>query len=173
MAMDETNPRVAHGETRPLASPSAGLMGRDRGLRRVPLSFAPEPAPADRTPDALCDLDSATDQDLPEVMRQVARLSRALGVAIDPDGAPDGVPDGLGAPAIAGQRRVAFTLRIDPVRHAQLRQIVGAQAISAQRVLIAAFDQYCAASIGSSAHTPSILSFSTLQSGRLLTGKQP
>ncbi|WP_051280653.1 hypothetical protein [Novosphingobium acidiphilum] len=113
------------GGIKPLASLDAAMLGR-RGLaRRVPLSFG---APEAGAPEA------GGPAEVPEVIRQVERLAAALGL----DGPAPAVAE-PGEPA----RRIAFTLRIDPVRHARLRQVVAAEGRSAQLVLTDALDLYC------------------------------
>jgi hypothetical protein len=102
-----------------MASLGASLLGRRVDGRRVPLSFAQiEP--------------EAPDGDIPEVLRQIERLATALGLDTPEPDSGDGVK----------RRRVACTVRLDPTRHAQLRQIANARATSAQCVLVDAFDQY-------------------------------
>jgi hypothetical protein len=103
---------------KPVASLGSGLLGRRVGERRVPLSFAPVDTEA---PDAA----------IPEVLRQIERLSAALGL---------GTPE----PQAGARRRVACTVRLDTTRHARLRQIANARATSAQCVLVEALDQYLA-----------------------------
>ena len=113
------------GGIKPLASLDAAMLGR-RGLaRRVPLSFG---APEAGAPEA------GGPAEVPEVIRQVERLAAALGL----DGPAPAVAE-PGEPA----RRIAFTLRIDPARHARLRQVVAAEGRSAQLVLTDALDLYC------------------------------
>jgi hypothetical protein len=113
------------GGIKPLASLDAAMLGR-RGLaRRVPLSFGAPEAGA---------IDAGGPAEVPEVIRQVERLAAALGL----DGPAPAVAE-PGEPA----RRIAFTLRIDPARHARLRQVVAAEGRSAQLVLTDALDLYC------------------------------
>ena len=118
------------GGIKPLASLDAAMLGR-RGLaRRVPLSFG---APEAGAPEAGA-IDAGGPAEVPEVIRQVERLAAALGL----DGPAPAVAE-PGEPA----RRIAFTLRIDPARHARLRQVVAAEGRSAQLVLTDALDLYC------------------------------
>jgi hypothetical protein len=113
---------------KPLASLGAGLLGRRAPARRVPLTFAP-----------IEDLagDADVEADLPEVVLQVARLAHALGIS-----APAELVDGDAQASAAPRQRIAFTLRLDPVRHGRLRQIAADQRRSAQQVLVEAFDHY-------------------------------
>jgi hypothetical protein len=123
---------------KPLASLDGAMLGR-RGLaRRVPLSFAP-------IEDIVSDDSVATE--LPEVVQQVARLARALGIDVPDDEVADLPIDG----ADTARRRVAFTLRLDAVRHARLRAIAGDEGRSAQQVLIEALDLYRAGTAGPTA----------------------
>ena len=118
---------------KPMASLGAGLLGRAAPARRVPLSFAPvEQLSADAVADAA----------VPEVVLQVARLAQAF--------APDAVDEPLAAPpqGDTSGRRVAFTLRLDPVHHDRLRQVAAAQQRSAQQVLVDALDYYSAGASG-------------------------
>ncbi len=114
------------------ASLNAGMLGRSDAVRRVPLSFAAVEKEADDIAEAV---------EVPEVVRRVERLALALGLEID---APVTTDAPIEVVPPARTRRVAFTLRIDPVRHARLRQIVSTEGRSAQQVLIDAMDQYCA-----------------------------
>jgi len=106
---------------KPMASLVSGMLGRRVEGRRVPLSFAPVETDA---PDAA----------VPEVLRQIERLAVALGL-----GAPEPVEaDGT------KRRRIASTVRLDPTRHAHVRQIANARATSVQCVLVEALDLYLA-----------------------------
>jgi|GEM_PF-1952646 len=152
-----------------MASLGAGLLGRRVEGRRVPLSFAPiEP--------------EVPDSNIPEVLRQIGRLAEALG--LDTPEPHNGEGGGKGAK----RRRIACTVRLDPDRHAQLRQVVMARATSAQCVLVEAFDQYLASfaiaptisgpSIsGPGISTPSIstpsISATPLSRAQRPTGNQP
>jgi hypothetical protein len=128
-----------------MASLGAGLLGRRVEGRRVPLSFAPiEP--------------EAPDGDIPEVLRQIERLAVALGLDTPEPQTVEG----------AKRRRIACTVRLDPERHAHLRQIAMAQATSAQCVLVVAFDQY----LSSFAVTPAT-SATPSSRAQLPTGNQP
>jgi len=152
---------------KPMASLDAGLLGRRTPARRVPLSFAPVEAeiPEAEIPGESDNVELGAEfgaGGLPEVMRQVERLALALGV-----GLTVAAPEPVQASAIP-RRRVAFTLRLDPERHGQLRQIAGAQGRSAQLVLVEAFDRYRA----SFAFTP-ILSATPSSPCQLPTGNQP
>jgi hypothetical protein len=119
-----------------MASLDAGLLGRRSALRRVPLSFVPAD-PGEPGQDAV------QDDTVPEVRRQIERLALAM------------EQPAADAPQVeasaAGASRIAFTLRLDAERHGNLRQIAAAQRRSAQRVLIEAFDIYCAPTPSSSA----------------------
>lgn len=137
---------------KPMASLGSALLGRRAPARRVPLTFAPiEELTADATIDA----------DLPEVMLQVARLAQALGIDTPADvvDAHEQVGQGqvgqeqVGQEQVGGpaRSRVAFTLRFDPARHGQLRQLAATQRRSAQQVLVEAFDRYCAGQSGTAA----------------------
>ena len=139
---------------KPMASLGAALLGRNAGgksaaTRRIPLSFAP-----------IEELNVATARvaDVPEVVLQMARLEQALnGVA------PADTPTGA---------RVAFTLRLDPVRHGRLRQLALEQQRSAQQVLSEAFDCYFDR-YGAGASGPAT-PFATVPSPRKApTGNQP
>lgn len=111
---------------KPLASLDAGLLGRRSPTKRVPLSFAPR-EPVD-----------GVAPELPEVVQQIARLARALGI--------DAPADAIAAPPTetddTSRGRVAFTLRLDTLRHGRLRAIAAAEGRSAQQVLVTAFDFY-------------------------------
>jgi hypothetical protein len=139
---------------KPLASLNAGMLGRGGGSRRVPLTFAPlEPASDDVA------------VELPEVVQQVARLARALGIDVPADPVVPPVAEA----ADTGRRRIAFTLRLDAQRHGRLRAIAVAQARSAQQVLVDAFDRYQAGATGHAADLPA-----TAPSHRKApTGNQP
>lgn len=118
---------------KPMASLGSALLGRRPAARRVPLTFAPI---AELAADAALEAD-LSEVVLPEVVLQVARLAEALGVEAPLD------PVDAHEPANGAARpRVAFTLRLDPVRHGRLRQLAAAQARSAQAVLIEALDRY-------------------------------
>lgn len=147
--------------TKSFASLNAAMLGRSAPARRMPLSFARFEAEVIAVtatevevieaeileievlaPDVV---EVASVADVPEVVRQVERLALALGVDSP---APDSDVLPIAAAPREPGRRLAFTLRIDPVRHARLRQIVSAEGRSAQQVLIDAMDQYCARTSG-------------------------
>jgi hypothetical protein len=126
---------------KPMASLGAGLLGRAGSARRVPLSFAPvEPLLADPLADA----------EVPEVMLQVARLAQAFAPALSAE--PAAGPQ----PVVASGRRVAFTLRLDPVHHDRLRRVAAAQNRSAQQVLVDALDHYSAGASGTAATSATV-----------------
>jgi hypothetical protein len=130
---------------KPMASLGAGLLGRAGSARRVPLSFAPvEPLLADPLADPLADAE------VPEVMLQVARLAQAFAPALSAE--PAAGPQ----PVVASGRRVAFTLRLDPVHHDRLRRVAAAQNRSAQQVLVDALDHYSAGASGTAATSATV-----------------
>jgi hypothetical protein len=145
---------------KPIASLGSALLGRRAPARRVPLSFAP--------PEEVL-ADSHIAGEVPEVVLQVARLAQALGLDAPTDGPAGGIFEDGAGPV---RRRVAFTLRLDPVRHARLRQIAAAQRRSAQTVLVEAFDRYCAGSSGSAASSTEI-SATAPSPRKASTGNQP
>lgn len=87
---------------------------------------------------------------VPEVVNRMARLADALGVARTGSAAAAPIPaqdasvvepSADTAPA-RRDRRVAFTLRLDPAQHASLRRLVAEQGRSAQKVLLDALADY-------------------------------
>jgi hypothetical protein len=116
---------------KPMASLGAGLLGRTAPARRVPLTFAP-------VEELFADTPAATEADAPEVVMQVARLAKAFAPALP--GEPAAAPQA----AVGTGRRVAFTLRLDPVHHDRLRQLAAAENRSAQQVMVDALDCYSA-----------------------------
>ncbi|WP_428331797.1 hypothetical protein [Novosphingobium sp.] len=126
---------------KPMASLGSSLLGRRAGGRRVPLSFAPIEADV---PDAA----------IPEVLRQIERLTVALGI-------------GTHEPQPGAKQRIACTVRLDATRHARMREIANARATSAQRVLVDALDHYLDAT-----STPSTLATPSSRAPRS-TGNQP
>ena len=125
---------------KPMASLGAGLLGRTAPARRVPLSFAP------------AEIRVADAAEVPEVVLQVTRLAQAFAAELpaDPVAAP--------GPSSVAVRRVAFTLRLDPVHHDRLRRISAAQQRSAQQVLIEALDCYVAGVSGAATIPVTLLS---------------
>lgn len=135
---------------KPLASLNGALLGRRIGVRRVPLSFGSTGELA---------IDPTTPSQLPEVVQQVVRLAEALGVESPVDYAP--VPQRV-------RVRVAFTLRLDPVRHQRLRQIAALQSRSAQQVLTDALDLY-----SSGVSTAAMIPATMLSPRKSSTGTKP
>lgn len=106
--------------SRPLAALGAALLRPRGGARRVPIMFAP----------ALDDLPEPPVAHVPEVVRQVVRLHDAFAPA--PAAPADHAP----------QRKVAFTLRLDPAHHARLHALARAEGRSAQALLLDAIALY-------------------------------
>ncbi|WP_018075993.1 hypothetical protein [Novosphingobium nitrogenifigens] len=90
---------------------------------------------------------------VPEVVNRMARLADALGVARTGSAAAAPIPLAPAAETFAVEpsadaaparrdRRVAFTLRLDPAQHASLRRLVAEQGRSAQKVLLDALADY-------------------------------
>jgi len=154
---------------KPLASLDAAMLGRRASARRVPLSFAPIEAVVS---------DANAGVELPEVVRQVARLARALGIYA-PAGRIDAQPldvlplDATSDGGDAVRRRVAFTLRLDAVRHGQLRRIASAEGRSAQQVLVDAFDLYRVGATGPARTSASAIPATLSSHSNAPTGNQP
>jgi hypothetical protein len=142
---------MSAGGIRPLASLDAAMLGRRGTVRRVPLSFASA---------SVDPVEAMTPAAVPEVIRQMERLAASLGLE------PPVPVVSTAAPPPA--RRIAFTLRIDTVRHARLRGVVGIEGRSAQQVLIDALDLYCARAAAAAPESATIASPPTVP-----TGNQP
>ncbi|NKJ40747.1 hypothetical protein [Novosphingobium sp. SG720] len=148
-------------ETKPFASLTGSLLARKGAARpamrsHVSLDWAGvEAAPDDPAPlDAPCvaqalpladvvALEEAGEEDSrPEVLRQIAQLSAVMGrkVAANRRAAMD-------VEQLPG-KKVAFTLRLDPRRHALLRACCTAERRSAQSLLIEALDRLVDATPG-------------------------
>lgn len=152
-------------ETKPFASLTGSLLARKGAARpamrsHVSLDWAgveaapDDPAPLDAPFDAPCvaqalpladvvALEEAGEEDSrPEVLRQIAQLSAVMGrkVAANRRAAMD-------VEQLPG-KKVAFTLRLDPRRHALLRACCTAERRSAQSLLIEALDRLVDATPG-------------------------
>ena len=128
---------------KPMASLGAGLLGRTAPTGRVPLSFAPAEIPA---------TDAVESTEVPEVVLQVARLAQTFAADLPAD------PLATPGPVSLAARRVAFTLRLDPVHHDRLRRVSAAQQRSAQQLLIEALDCYVAGVSGAATIPVTLLS---------------
>lgn len=89
-------------------------------------------------------IEPAPDQDAehPEVLRQIERLSQIMGKKVAAVRAANADVEQLPG------RKIAFTLRLDPRRHALLRACCAAEKRSAQALLVEALDRLIDATPG-------------------------
>lgn len=143
-------------ETKPFASLTGSLLARKGAARpamrsHVSLDWAGIEPDAAIVPDAEAALplaevvaleEAGEDDSRPEVLRQIAQLSAVLDrkVAANRRAALD-------VEQLPG-KKVAFTLRLDPRRHALLRACCTAERRSAQSLLIEALDRLVDATPG-------------------------
>lgn len=143
-------------ETKPFASLTGSLLARKGAARpamrsHVSLDWAGIEPDAAIVPDAEAALplaevvaleEAGEDDSRPEVLRQIAQLSAVLDrkVATNRRAALD-------VEQLPG-KKVAFTLRLDPRRHALLRACCTAERRSAQSLLIEALDRLVDATPG-------------------------
>ena len=145
---------------KPLASLSASLLGRRGSARRAPLSLARIPVDAETPTDPHDDAGA-----LPDVARQVARLTQAFEIDPAPTSAPDPASTGAIVPAASvARRRIAFTLRLDPARHVRLRELAAIRGCSGQSLLTHLLDNQFPDAAGTGPSEPSFRTFH---------GKQP
>ena len=147
---------MASPETKPFASLTGSLLARKGAARpamrsHVSLDWAGvEPAmpQAQPEPDALPLADvvaleeAGEDDSRPEVLRQIAQLTAVINRKVAANRRAT-----LDVERLPG-KKVAFTLRLDPRRHALLRACCTAEQRSAQSLLIEALDRLVDATPG-------------------------
>lgn len=154
-------------ETKPFASLTGSLLARKGAARpamrsHVSLDWAgiepavAEPAAAEESPlgealplapslplaEVVALEEAGEDDNRPEVLRQIAQLSAVMGRKVAANRRA-----GLDVEHLPG-RKVAFTLRLDPRRHALLRACCTAERRSAQSLLVEALDRLVDATPG-------------------------
>lgn len=141
-------------ETKPFAALTGSLLARKGAARpamRSPVSLdwagldTASPVPVAETvplAEVVALEEAGEDDSQPEVLRQIAQLSAVMGrkVAATRRAAQD-------VEQLPG-KKVAFTLRLDPRRHALLRACCTAERRSAQSLLIEALDRLVDATPG-------------------------
>jgi len=154
--VSKRKPAVASPETKPFASLTGSLLARKGAARpamrsHVSLDWAGvEPAmpQAQPEPDALPLADvvaleeAGEDDSRPEVLRQIAQLTAVINRKVAANRRAT-----LDVERLPG-KKVAFTLRLDPRRHALLRACCTAEQRSAQSLLIEALDRLVDATPG-------------------------
>jgi hypothetical protein len=154
--VSKRKPAVASPESKPFASLTGSLLARKGAARpamrsHVSLDWAGvEPAmpQAQPEPDALPLADvvaleeAGEDDSRPEVLRQIAQLTAVINRKVAANRRAT-----LDVERLPG-KKVAFTLRLDPRRHALLRACCTAEQRSAQSLLIEALDRLVDATPG-------------------------
>jgi hypothetical protein len=154
--VSKRKPAVASPESKPFASLTGSLLARKGAARpamrsHVSLDWAGvEPAmpQAQPEPDALPLADvvaleeAGEDDSRPEVLRQIAQLTAVINRKVAANRRAT-----LDVERLPG-KKVAFTLRLDPRRHALLRACCTAEQRSAQSLLIEALDRLIDATPG-------------------------
>jgi len=154
--VSKRKPAVASPESKPFASLTGSLLARKGAARpamrsHVSLDWAGvEPAmpQAQPEPDALQLADvvaleeAGEDDSRPEVLRQIAQLTAVINRKVAANRRAT-----LDVERLPG-KKVAFTLRLDPRRHALLRACCTAEQRSAQSLLIEALDRLVDATPG-------------------------